>query len=65
MPRKIDLVDRRPGAAPHIRLEGEHVVFELPVVADPKAEARLVIRCDANGDAWVSIGYRRPAPPQK
>lgn len=62
MSRKEEVIDRRPGTVPEIKVDGDSVSFELRVAGAAKIGARLVIRCDGNGDAWVSI-VRRPAEP--
>jgi len=42
------------GALPEIRLEGESVVFYLNIPTD-SGPARLVLRCDPDGNVWSSI----------
>ena len=58
MMSKLKVIDRRPGVVPDIRAHGDSVIFEMPVTGGRKIGACLVIRCDANGDAWLSIGDR-------
>jgi hypothetical protein len=50
--RKV--LDGRPGALPVIHAQGTDVVFQLNI-AGVGRDARLVLRCDANGSIWVSI----------
>jgi len=51
MRRKTDL---RPGAVPTIRAaEGSLTYTIVPALA--RRDERLVIRCDAYGEVWVSI----------
>ena len=59
MPRKTDAIDRRPGALPEIRSEGDHLIFELTVATGvPGANPmRLVLRCTDNGDVLAAIDY--------
>jgi hypothetical protein len=46
-------LDRQPGCAPEIRAEGNSVTFRLQVLG--VKGARLLIRCDPNGDVRASI----------
>jgi hypothetical protein len=41
---------------PEIFAEGDGVVFRFDV-PNVSTTARLVIRCDADGNAWVSISH--------
>jgi len=52
MPRRI--IDHQPGPMPEIRAEGDSVTFHIDI-ARTAGEARLVIRCDADGQVWASI----------
>jgi hypothetical protein len=45
--------DKRPGPLPEIRAEGDSVTFHLDI-AGVTDDARLVIRCDADGNVWAS-----------
>jgi len=45
---------RQSGALPEIRLQGDSVVFYLDI-ATGRNGARLVLRCDADGQVWASI----------
>jgi hypothetical protein len=47
-------IDQRPGAPPEIRAEGDSVTFHL-AIAGLDDRARLVIRCDADGEVWASL----------
>lgn len=42
------------GALPEIRLQGESVVFYLDIVTG-RANSRLILRCDADGQVWASL----------
>jgi hypothetical protein len=41
------------GALPEIRLEGDNVVFYIDI-ATASGAARLVLRCDEDGNVWAS-----------
>ena len=47
-------IDRRPGAMPEIRADGESVVFQL-AVSNAGTTEWLVLRCDEKGEVWASI----------
>jgi hypothetical protein len=47
-----------------IRADGDMVTFHLDVQGLNEA-ARLVIRCDAEGNAWASIADASDAPPRQ
>lgn len=47
-------LDRRAGPMPDIRADGDSVTFHLDV-AGVHQNARLIIRCDGNGNVWISI----------
>jgi len=47
-------LDRRPGQPPLIRSRDGSIIYELPC-GRLAQNARLVIRCDSDGDAWVAI----------
>jgi len=53
MAREIDVLDRRPGPVPEIRHDRGNITFVLTPDGIPKGE-RLIIRCDAEGELWVS-----------
>jgi hypothetical protein len=42
------------GALPEIRLQGDSVVFYLDI-ATRRGASRLLLRCDADGNVWVSV----------
>ena len=48
------------GALPEIRLQGESVVFYLDIAAG-RGNARLIIRCDADGQVWASLDEQASA----
>ena len=61
MPRRTDAIDRRPGAMPDIRAEGDHIVFEFAVaigVRDVRPR-RLVLRCTQDGDVLAAIDHQQ------
>jgi hypothetical protein len=57
MPRRSDTTDRRPGAMPDIRADGDHIVFEFPVAIGARDvhPRRLVLRCTQDGDVLAAI----------
>jgi hypothetical protein len=55
MRRERQTLDQRPGSAPDIRSDHGGITFIMAPAGTPKGEA-LVIRCDADGEIWVSIG---------
>ena len=57
MPRRTDTTDRRPGAMPDIRAEGDQIVFEFTVAIGARKEPfrRLVLRCTQDGDVFAAI----------
>jgi hypothetical protein len=54
--RKV--TDQQPGPPPEIRIKGDSVTFALKMSGTPNG-ARLVIRCDSEGNVWVSIAESR------
>ena len=52
-------VDQRPGPLPDIRMESDSVMYIMDLAALPK-KPLLVIRCDAEGEVWISIGRDEP-----
>jgi len=55
-PRKI--ADQQPGPPPEIRIKGDSVTFGLKMTGGPSG-ARLIIRCDGEGNVWASISDGR------
>jgi hypothetical protein len=56
-------LDRRPGPLPEIQMDGDSVTFAFDL-AD-LTNARLFVRCDANGEVYASIldrSQRAPYP---
>jgi hypothetical protein len=47
-------LDGRPGALPEIRTDGDNVTFLLDMTTVHQ-HARLVIRCDSQGNVFASI----------
>jgi hypothetical protein len=54
MARRQYSIDRQPGAPPDIRTDGGGVTFAMFPPGAPHHD-QLVIRCDADGEAWASI----------
>jgi hypothetical protein len=52
-------LDGRPGPVPEIRADGDSVTFHLDVPGVHEI-ARMIIRCDADGNVWASIVSPRP-----
>jgi hypothetical protein len=50
-------VDRHPGPMPDIRTQDDGVVFDFDLASGERG-ARLIIRCDAEGNAWARITRR-------
>jgi len=48
-------VDPRPGAVPEIRENHGGITFTMAPAGIP-GHATMVIRCDAAGEIWISIG---------
>jgi hypothetical protein len=51
--------DQRPGSVPDIRTDTGGITFVMVPAGTPRGE-RLVIRCDADGEVWISIEPDRP-----
>ena len=47
-------LDQRPGSVPDIRIDNGGVTFVMVPPGIPTGP-HLVIRCDANGEGWISI----------
>jgi len=54
MARGHDTIDRHPGSLPDIRTSAGGVVFVMNPPGLPKRK-QLSIRCDAEGEVWISI----------
>jgi hypothetical protein len=61
--RERHTFDQRPGSVPEIRTDSGGMTFIMAPAGSPKGE-RLVIRCDADGEVWISIEPDRPRPEQ-
>jgi hypothetical protein len=59
MRRERHTFDQRPGSVPVIRTNKGGITFVIVPAGTPKGE-HLVIRCDADGEVWISI---EPDPP--
>jgi hypothetical protein len=55
-------LDGRPGTLPEIRSLGSSVKFLIDVRA-VRESARLVLRCDDDGNVWASIAPSRNEAP--
>jgi hypothetical protein len=58
MVRTQQSIDRRPGRLPDIRTDDGGITFVMVPRGAPNPD-QLVIRCDDNDEAWVSIRPRR------
>jgi len=47
-------LDQQPGSPPDIRMNAEGVTFIMAGPPGRRGE-RLIIRCDSNGELWISI----------
>jgi hypothetical protein len=47
-------LDRTPGPLPEIRTDDANIIFAM-VPSGTRRGEQLVIRCDANGEIWMSI----------
>jgi hypothetical protein len=54
MRRDRPTVDERPGSLPEIRTDDASITFAMGVSGIPRGQ-HLVIRCDADGEIWISI----------
>ncbi len=50
--------DRRPGPLPLIQAESDSITFAMTPSGTREHEL-LVIRCDTNGEVWISIQHAR------
>lgn len=57
-PHERETTDQRPGSMPDIRTNAGSITF-IMTTGRVSNQARLVIRCDGDGELWVSIA---PAP---
>src|SRR5712691_7102950 len=48
-------VDQEPGPLTEIRADAHSVTFHLTIASARGEAARLIIRCDPNGNGWASI----------
>jgi len=55
------IVEHAPGAMPDIRTEGDSVIFYMDLVGT-RPPARLVLRCDAEGNVWASVAIPSSRP---
>jgi hypothetical protein len=54
MARTRNALDRHPGSIPDIRADAGSITFTMvPIGRSPREP--LVIRCDVNGEIWISI----------
>jgi hypothetical protein len=58
MPARKTL-DQRPGSVPDIRADGDSVTFHF-LIAGVDRDARLLIRCEADGTVRASIDHNSP-----
>ena len=60
MARGHRTIDRHPGSLPDIRANTGGITFVMPPRGLPKGK-QLAIRCDAEGEVWISIQPKQPA----
>jgi hypothetical protein len=53
MTPKRPTIDERPGRPPDIHIDPQSVTFTFQLSSDPPV--RFAIRCDAEGNLWISI----------
>lgn len=58
MARAHHMLDGKPGQLPDIRAHAGNITFVMATVG-ARPDSRLVIRCDADGNVWVSIRSER------
>ena len=51
--RERQTLDRRPGSLPDIHTDAGSITFVMTPARAPQ-NARLVIRCDPDGELWIS-----------
>lgn len=51
-------LDLTPGVLPEIDAVDGSVIFTMEI-AGPKPQKELIIRCDVNGEIWLSIAEAR------
>ena len=61
MPHERDRTNHHPGSMPEIHADAGSITFLMTPTRLPD-QARLVIRCDADGELWVSIAPVTPPP---
>ena len=54
MAHQQHLLDGRPGSLPLIRTDTRSITFVM-TLPGVRPDERLVIRCDAEGEMWISI----------
>ena len=68
MSRRHHALDQQPGSLPEIKADVRGLTFVIHP-AGTRSDERLIIRCDDEGEVWMSIqpefvpGEDRPAPP--
>jgi hypothetical protein len=64
MSRSADSLDRRPGALPEISMVGDSILFECAVLSDRSIPpgARILVRCDPDGNIYVRLAKSTRAP---
>lgn len=58
MTRRHQAIDRHPGSLPDIRTTPSDITFLMAPHGVPTGQ-QLVIRCDADGEVWISIQPER------
>jgi hypothetical protein len=61
MAHKIQSSDRHRGALPEIRCNEGQITY---ILRSPKDAAAVIIRCDPDGELWVSLGADATADPE-
>ena len=56
MPRPQNALDRQPGRTPDISQDGRGLTYVIHVAAG-RLTYRLILRCDNDGEVWMSIAH--------
>ena len=64
MAHKQTALDMKPGSLPDIRTNKDGITFVMtPDTGDgEQLGEQLVVRCDSQGDVWISIQSKRSSP---
>jgi hypothetical protein len=63
MARVRHALDGQPGRLPEVRVKANDIIFTM-TPPGTGFEARLLIRCDADGELWISLQPEGPGEPK-